>query len=52
MFDNNINSVLEYDNEHGNGDHKHVGQEEIPYVFATPKALLRDFWDDVDSWRP
>ncbi len=44
--------VLRYDNEHGKGDHKHVGQQEIPYIFTTPKALLRDFWNDVDSWRP
>ena len=44
--------VLRYDNEVGKGDHKHVGKDEISYVFTTPKALLDDFWNDVDNWRP
>jgi hypothetical protein len=44
--------VLRYDNERGKGDHKHVGENDIPYVFTTPQALLDDFWNDVDSWRP
>ena len=44
--------MLRYDNEAGKGDHKHVDEEEIPYVFTTPQALLDDFWNDVDKWRP
>ncbi|MDA8412647.1 MAG: DUF6516 family protein [Desulfobacteraceae bacterium] len=47
----NGSCVLRYDNEPGKGDHKHVGQNEVPYDFTTPKALLDDFWNDVDSWR-
>ena len=43
--------VLRYDNEHGKGDHKHVGKDETPYVFTTPQILLDDFWNDVDNWR-
>jgi hypothetical protein len=43
--------VLRYDNEAGKGDHKHVGEDEIPYVFTTPEALLDDFWNEVDNWR-
>lgn len=43
--------VLRYDNETGKGDHKHIGQNEFPYDFTTPKALLDDFWNDVDTWR-
>ncbi len=43
--------VLRYDNESGKGDHKHVGQHETSYNFTSPKALLEDFWNDVDSWR-
>lgn len=43
--------VLRYDNEAGKGDHKHVGDDEISYEFTTPKALLDDFWNDVDNWR-
>lgn len=43
--------VLRYDNEQGKGDHKHMGEHEIPYTFTTPQALLDDFWNDVDTWR-
>ncbi|WP_157046114.1 toxin-antitoxin system TumE family protein [Geotalea uraniireducens] len=44
--------VLRYDNEAGKGDHRHKGEEEIPYFFTTPQALLYDFWQNVDNWRP
>jgi hypothetical protein len=44
--------VLRYDNEAGKGDHRHCGAVETPYRFTTPAALLADFWDDVDQWRP
>ena len=43
--------VLRYGNESGKGDHKHLGNVEIPYSFTTPTALLDDFWADVYSWR-
>ena len=48
----NCECVLRYDNESGKGDHKHTGEVEIPYAFTTPQALLEDFWNDVDKWRP
>jgi len=44
--------VLRYDNEAGEGDHRHKGEEEIPYRFVSPQILLNDFWHDVDNWRP
>jgi len=44
--------VLRYDNEAGKGDHKHKGEEETPYEFITPQLLLKDFWNEVDNWRP
>ena len=47
----NSNCVLRYDDEAGKGDHKHIDEDEIPYIFTTPKALLEDFWNDVDKWR-
>ena len=47
----NGNCVLRYDNEEGKGDHKHIREDEILYIFTTPKALLEDFWNDVDRWR-
>lgn len=43
--------VLRYDNETGKGDHKHIGDKEMPYEFTTPKILIQDFWKDVDDWR-
>ena len=48
----NGRSVLQYDNERGKGDHKHIGEDEMPYTFTTPQTLLDDFWNDVDNWRP
>ena len=45
------NCVLRYDNEAGKGDHKHIGEGEVPYVFTSPKGLIDDFWNDVDNWR-
>jgi hypothetical protein len=43
--------VLRYDNETGKGDHKHVGEREVPYAFADLDGLLRDFRADVTAWR-
>jgi hypothetical protein len=43
--------VLRYDNEAGKGDHRHVGATEAAYAFTSPKALLEDFWQEVDKWR-
>ena len=43
--------VLRYDNESGKGDHRHIGEKELPYVFTTAQRLLDDFWSEVDRWR-
>ncbi len=43
--------VLRYDNEAGKGDHRHHEDEEMPYHFVSPQALLNDFWNDVENWR-
>ncbi|HEX7325117.1 MAG TPA: DUF6516 family protein [Rhodanobacteraceae bacterium] len=32
-----------YDNGSGKGDHKHVGNREVPYPFTTLDQLLNDF---------
>jgi hypothetical protein len=32
--------VLRYDNERGKGDHKHIGEGEVPYRFATSRPCL------------
>jgi hypothetical protein len=44
--------VLRYDNEAGKGDHRHLGDRQLPYRFSSPEKLLADFWNDVDNWRP
>ena len=44
--------VLRYDNEAGKGDHKHVGNHEMPYRFVSMDQLLDDFWHEVETWRP
>jgi hypothetical protein len=45
------NCVVRYDNEIGKGDHKHIGDNETPYIFISPQALLDDFWNEVEKWR-
>ena len=36
-----------YDNERGKGDHRHVGDREMPYRFVDVPTLRRDFMNDV-----
>lgn len=43
--------VLRYDNERGQGDHKHIGDKKIAYSFNTSQALLDDFWKEIENWR-
>ena len=43
--------VLRYDNEAGKGDHKHVGEREVPYRLTDLATLQADFWKDVEKWR-
>ena len=39
--------MLRYDNERGEGDHRHVQGSEKPYAFTTPARLIAHFWADV-----
>ena len=41
--------VLGYDNERGKGDHKHVGNSEMPYNFISPQQLMADFMADLEE---
>ena len=43
--------VLRYDNEAGKGDHKHIGNDEIPIHFKDLETLRNDFLTDVREWR-
>ena len=43
--------VLRYDNEAGKGDHRHMGTQEMPYVFVSVDRLLDEFLADVATWK-
>lgn len=43
--------VVGYDNESGKGDHRHIGNREMPYTFTTPEQLIADFLADVRQSR-
>jgi hypothetical protein len=42
---------LRYDNELGEGDHRHFGRTEKPYAFESVDQLLDDFLRDVARWK-
>ena len=44
--------VIRFDNETGKGDHKHIGEEQVPYTFTSLAQLIADFWAAIDAWRP
>ena len=43
--------ALRYDNEAGKGDHRHLDECEVPYVFTTLNQLVDDFWADITRLR-
>lgn len=43
--------VVGYDNEAGKGDHRHLGNRESAYEFASVEALVEDFLADVRAKR-
>jgi len=43
--------LLGYDNERGKGDHKHIGELEMPYRFRSVERLVADFLADIDRVR-
>ena len=49
-FGGNGVSQVRYDNERGKGDHRHIGNEEFEYIFASVEKLLEDFKADVERW--
>ena len=42
---------VRYDNELGKGDHRHLGDTELPYHFVSLTQLLNDFQLDVETWK-
>jgi hypothetical protein len=43
--------VVGYDNEAGKGDHRHLEDQELPYVFVSVEALIQDFLANVKAKR-
>ncbi len=43
----NRECVVRYDNERGEGDHRHYGTQERKYTFSTPRKLIADFEADI-----
>ncbi|CAN5817098.1 DUF6516 family protein [soil metagenome] len=43
--------LVGYDNEQGKGDHKHIGNLQVPYRFVSIDQLLKDFLEDVRDAR-
>lgn len=46
----NQKCVVRYDNERGEGDHRHFGHRQRPYAFTNPRALITDFEADIKRW--
>lgn len=42
--------IIRYDNEAGKGNHKHLGEREVPYPFTGLRQLVDDFLADVAYW--
>jgi hypothetical protein len=47
----NQRCVLRFDNEAGKGDHKHLDEIEVPYMFTNLDTLQADFWAEIKRWR-
>jgi len=43
--------VVGFDNEHGKGDHCHIGERESAYAFVSVGQLIEDFIAAVDAAR-
>jgi len=41
--------IIGYDNAERKGDHRHIGDREIPYNFTTVKKLFDDFYRDLEE---
>ena len=41
--------LVRYDNERGKGDHKHLANQQQPYIFQNLKQLLLDFDYDIQQ---
>jgi hypothetical protein len=44
-------SAVRYDNEAGEGEHRHCGDHEEPYIFVSVERLVSDFLADIAAAR-
>jgi hypothetical protein len=47
----NQRCVLRFDNEAGKGNHKHLDEIEVPYMFTNLDTLQADFWAEIKRRR-
>jgi hypothetical protein len=47
----NQRCVIRFDNEAGKGNHKHIGDKQLPYEFVDLDQTLVDFWRAVRQRR-
>jgi hypothetical protein len=47
----NRRCVIRFDNEAGKGDHKHIGDRQLPHKFADLDQTLDEFWRAVRQRR-
>ncbi len=45
----NGTTLIRYDNELAKGDHKHIRDKEVAYLFKTIEQLFADFYDDIQA---
>ena len=50
LYDVDGTCHVRYHNERRKGDHRHVGEEEVDYVFTSLEQLLDDFEQDIAKW--
>ncbi len=49
VYIKNGKRIIGYDNERGKGDHKHIEEKELTYMFIDIPTLLADFKKDLDD---
>jgi hypothetical protein len=47
----NQRCVIRFDNEAGKGDHRHIGDRQLPYKFVGLDEVQTDFWRAVQRHR-
>lgn len=51
FFGRNGKRIVGYDNERGKGDHRHLEEQELSYLFFDIDQLEADFVADIENWK-